>query len=484
MFDKNFFPTPKELVVKMLEPYYLNGQYSFRNKTILEPSAGKGDIIDEINNSMYNNTVGIYAIEKSFELQAILKDKKIKVVHDDFLTYKSDFNFDYIIMNPPFDNGAKHLLKAWEIAENTDIICLLNAETIKNPHTKERQLLIQIIEDNNGSVEYIENAFTIAERKTGVEVALVRLTKTTEESKYHFDNMQFENIEFSAEEFEEKSVAIDDKVGNIIIMYENIKQDYLEMTKYKNRIKKYAKNIVTKYGKILGDYINSEDTSEKEYKEFIIELKKEVWKFIFDKLDIERFMTSEVQRKFSNYLEENNGLAITKKNIYNFVNVIIQTRGQNLEECIVEVFDVFTRYDKDNRIHVEGWKTNDAWKTNKRIVLPRMIKRWNEYNFSEDKFGIDWSNNSKLLDIDKAMSYISGKNYKQIRTIADALEYRFDKIGSIRKGQIFDNDVESEFFYIKFYKKGTIHLKFKDDFLWEQFNKRAVKQKFGLVLPN
>ena len=51
-----------------------------------------------------------------------------------FYTYK---HYDLIIMNPPFDNGDKHLLKAIDLQKNGGaIICLLNAETLKNPYSK------------------------------------------------------------------------------------------------------------------------------------------------------------------------------------------------------------------------------------------------------------------------------------------------------------------------------------------------------------
>ena len=58
----------------------------------------------------------LYAIEKNLELQQIIRGKGYSLIYDDFLDYNSDYYFDYIIMNPPFDNGAKHLLKAWELS--------------------------------------------------------------------------------------------------------------------------------------------------------------------------------------------------------------------------------------------------------------------------------------------------------------------------------------------------------------------------------
>lgn len=48
-------------------------------------------------------------------------------------------------MNPPFSDGVKHLLHAIEIAEKTgsEIVCILNANTIKNPYSNGRKLLLQ-----------------------------------------------------------------------------------------------------------------------------------------------------------------------------------------------------------------------------------------------------------------------------------------------------------------------------------------------------
>ena len=57
MFDKEFFPTPKAIIKKMLDPYkfkrtkagsgsYRLERYKTYEMTILEPSAGKGDILD------------------------------------------------------------------------------------------------------------------------------------------------------------------------------------------------------------------------------------------------------------------------------------------------------------------------------------------------------------------------------------------------------------------------------------------------------
>ena len=112
---------------------------------VLEPSAGKGDILDHITK---HHRAKCYAIEKNPELRMILQEKKYKVIDTDFLEYRKDSDFNVIIMNPPFSNGDEHFLKAWEILEDGKIVCLLNAETIKNPFSEKRKLVQKIISDN------------------------------------------------------------------------------------------------------------------------------------------------------------------------------------------------------------------------------------------------------------------------------------------------------------------------------------------------
>ena len=41
----------------------------------------------------------------------------VRIVHDDFFTYRGWKQYDLILMNPPFSNGAMHLLKAIELQE-------------------------------------------------------------------------------------------------------------------------------------------------------------------------------------------------------------------------------------------------------------------------------------------------------------------------------------------------------------------------------
>ena len=140
-FNEEFYPTPESLLNKIFE-----GVDWKQVDTILEPSAGKGDIIEFIQNSeeahRYHHNFEIDCIEKDPNLQAVLKQKGFRLVHDDFFTFHTWKQYDLIVMNPPFSCGDKHLLNALKFQEDGgNIICILNAETLKNPYSITRQAL-------------------------------------------------------------------------------------------------------------------------------------------------------------------------------------------------------------------------------------------------------------------------------------------------------------------------------------------------------
>jgi hypothetical protein len=145
-----------------------------------------------------------------------------------------------------------------------------------------------------------------------------------------------------------------------------------------------------------------------------------------------------------------------------------------------DVFDLFTKYSEENKMVVESWKTNSCWKINKKIIVPWVVRYgeyMNQHSIKQygDKFSINYHKSQDFWDIDKVMCYLSGKSDSV--TIEEALKDRFHIIGTVRPGDKFDNELESTFFKIKFWKKGTIHITFKDDKLWDLLNMIACDMK-------
>lgn len=498
MFNKDFYPTPEKLIEKLLNPY-LDGYYKDRmylEGTILEPSAGKGDIIQFIANKN-RSQAEIHAIEIEQDLRNILSaidNDNFALVGDDFLQFQPDEQYDYIFMNPPFSNGEDHLLKAVEIAEDTKIACILNAETLRNPYTNKRKLLLEVIEQYNGKTEFIKNAFKNAERKTGVEVVLIWLHVKKETSKFDFTHINEEDLELDFDfSFTGYDVAKTDMIGNLKIRAEKVKKAYEEKlradAKFEHYLSQFKENESITY-KYDAKYIVKEDgTPQNKFSFLNKQLKKQMWAKVIEELDIKKFMSRSVLKDFDRFLSQQKKMAFNKENVFSLFSMIMQNRYNILDKAIVEVFEELTKHAyRENRMYVETWKTNDAYKVNKKMIAPSSIK-YGDYCSSHDlkiygsRFSLrSYYDDSFLGDFDKVLCYITGQNAAEIISINKALHTKFEQLGTVRTGDKFDSTCESTFFKIKFFKKGTIHLEFKDLELWREFNFRACKGKNWL--PN
>ena len=98
-----FFPTPASVIEQMIERADL-GQHH----RILEPSAGKGDILDAVFKWYQENGGTEYSAkccEVHCSLREILTTKGHTVIAEDFTELPETEKFDRIIANPPFERG-------------------------------------------------------------------------------------------------------------------------------------------------------------------------------------------------------------------------------------------------------------------------------------------------------------------------------------------------------------------------------------------
>lgn len=490
LFGKEFYPTPDNVIDMMVKPYLKEkdvGGISYRymknvlsGRHILEPSAGKGDILNRIHDEYDVRSTDVYCCEIETDLKYILQEKGWRVIASDFLTYNGDYYFDLILMNPPFSNGVDHLLHAWKILQEGDIVCLLNQETILNPYTEKRQHLLNLINEH-GSYELIGPVFDDAERKTGVEVALVRMHKEDKNKKFKFEFSATEEpkMEDLDETSFEKGVAVYDIIETMISQYKRLTEVFIEYIKLQKKIQFFSTDLFGKdsYIQIL-DIVKEtkDDKVSRWYNNFISTIQQKVWTNILGKTNIQAYMTHQVRQNFSKFMQHQSYLEFTREHVEELVQLIFENRLHILENAIVEVFEIFTRHHAENRYLVEGWKTNDRYKVNRKIILPWGVeygKYSSQYDLKQygDTFSINYNTRSEYSDIDKVMAYLMG--HKRYQSIEDALDWYFKVLGKVYPGTKFDNTCSSTYFDIKFFKKGTIHLYFRDEKLWQEFNYRA-----------
>lgn len=477
MFGIDFFPTPAPVVERMLAPY----KDTLGARTILEPSAGKGDIANAINDperSHFKHTYDLECLEVDPNLVSVLQGNGHKIAGFDFLTFQPRKIYDLILMNPPFSAGDKHLLHAWSILEGGDIACLLNAETIQNPFSKTRKLLAHIIE-KHGEVEYLGPCFDTAERKTNVEVALVRLHKpSVDKFKALFERA---SLVRTAEQFEFKDPeeillpATRDKIGAIVLQFEESLELYKKMLVMGKRLSTSLQGARGKGVEGESYRNNGSDAYIKEnifsgnfkhaYNQYVEQLTEEAWRNVIRITNLDHLMTARVRASFDSHMKKGSVLAFTKENIFAVLDGLRENVVAIMTEALNEVFELLTKHHYDNREFVEGWKTNDQFKIKKRFILPSVVR----YDDVFKSFTTAFSSWETHRDIDRVMCSLTGQKIEDIISIDTALRSSFK---SPSEGQ-----AESEFFTIRYYKKGSAHFTFKDNSLRERFCIEYAKDK-------
>lgn len=460
IFEEEFYPTPKEVIDRMMMGVNVSG------KVILEPSAGTGNIVDWLKEAGARD---VLACEINQDLQRVVS-RKCNLICDDFLklTTEEISHIDMIVMNPPFSNAAQHILHAFEIAPaGCEIIAICNSQTIENSYSMERKRLKEIIEFNGGT-ENLEQCFKNAARPTDVWVTLVKLYKPGE------GNHEFDGYLFSDEEEEEYNGSeglmpynvIRDVVNRYIMAVSKF-DAVMAASQEINDLTSLIGGCSIKFGAYRSNK-NFHSTVTREM--FKKQLQKESWGFIFNKLNMSKFVTSKVRETINNFVERQQNVPFTMRNIYTMLDMIVKTQGNRMNQSLVEAFEMICSFSAENSTAGETWKTNANYMVNRKFIVPYMCSydsRWPN-SYVESSYS---GNANKIDDLNTALNYISGTQFNQ-----NLRQFLWDK--KIPWGEW----VEWGYFRIKGFKKGTMHFEFIDEKLWMDFNQRVAKIK-GWALP-
>ena len=470
--NPDFYPTPIEVIEQMMMNEVIVG------KTILEPSAGKGDIVNWLN---ANGAGRVIACEKDPSIRRLL-DGKCEILSYDFLTVTSEqiSHVDYIVMNPPFSEGAKHILHAFDIAPvGCTIIALCNNSNIERGWRYEtNKKLIETVE-LFGHQEYLGEVFSTAERRTNVRVALIKLYKQGEGCN-EFDGYFFSQEEDNTEEMNHREGIMQyNVVRDIVNRYVSAVKLFDETLAAANRINELARfpsedkydYIPIKFGTMTGEYNGHEKSiTHQEYRK---ELQKYYWRIIFKKLNMEKYATKQLREQINRFVEQQTNVPFTMKNIYRVIDMVIRTTSQRMDTALLEAFDLICSFSSENNTAGEKWKTNKDYMINRKFIVPYICEGYYSYDHRpHDKVNFNWGGNyERMSDVCKALCYLTGVNYDCLPDLRNFHE-------KVEWGKWF----RWAFFRCKAFKKGTMHFEFLSEDVWMKFNAKVASVR-GWRLP-
>ncbi len=470
LFTENadFYPTPNEVINTMMLGEDILG------KTILEPSAGSGNIVKWLKE---NGAGEIIACEKDPHLRKLLAGECC-LIAGDFLTVTPEqvSHIDYIVMNPPFSDGVRHIQHAFEIAPaGCTIIALCNSSNLEHRYTGARQELYELVE-LYGCSEYLGTVFDTAERKTNVSVSLIKLYKEGE-AEDEFDGYMFSDEEDCLDRNETEGIVQYNVVRDMVNRYTSAVKLFDETMEASNKI-----NEVAKFSDERFDYVpirfttvdtkgSAVNITRQQYKK---QLQKYYWRIIFNKLNMEKYATNGLREQINKFIEKQVNVPFTMHNIYQVINMVVQTTGQRMDKALLEAFDLICSFSAENSTAGEKWKTNANYMVNRKFIVPYIVDYDSRYSSLYGHLRLHYGGNEyKIEDVVKALCYITGTNYDSIQNL-----HRFVDNNKMSYGTWY----EWAFFRIKGFKKGTMHFEFLDEDVWMKFNQEVAKQR-GWVLP-
>ena len=455
MFGIEFYPTPEDVINVMLDACPVNG------KIVLEPSAGKGNIVTKL---LEYGATEVLACEIDPKLRAILGTTGARVIGNDFLTIQAETisHIDCIYMNPPFSNAIEHISHAFTIApEGCTVVALFNHDNLKGSYRSTSAF--KTLVDLHGYIVNLGDCFSSAERKTDVIVGMAVLRKPASSYEQEFEGF------FTEEDTEEQQYS-----G---IMPYNLVRDIVN--RYVNAVKLYDKQLelAVQMNQLTGGFfqqsaslslsVDKVPTSRATYKK---ELQKSAWDWIFKKMDMQKFMTSKLKADLNKFVETQTQIPFTMRNIYKMLEVVIGTHGSRMDSAIVDVADSLTRHCHENRYNVEGWKSNSHYLINKLFIMPYVSEMTYGGNVS-----IRYQADDRLLDFIKALNYITGSN----EPITYLAEVYYPEGNKKAWGTWLPY---TKYFEVRVYKKGTAHIRFASEDVWGKCN-QALAKALGYPLP-
>lgn len=490
-FLEDFYPTPESVIEQMLDGLNLD-----LIEDVLDLAAGRGVISDYILKQKEARCYGygrerlarVDVVEINPDFHDVLRGKGFHLVHNDILTFETLKVYHLIIANFPFSIGADCLQRALALVERNGghLRCLVNAETIRRPSTNLRKSLVQRLEQLGAKITFLPGAFVAGERPTKVDAALIKLHVEREEApsiildhlkraEHHADSIN-PDAQIVEADFAASMVArfnLEARLGiRFVQEYDALKPHILDRIKSEDDEYDYSGPLLKL--EIKGVKGSFEHTSTAgSINAYLAGLREKYWRLLINDPRFNRVYTSNVLQELQAKLTELRDYDFTLFNIGELIREMRSKIVEGIESSILTLFDELSRkFTYDESIHngnvhyFNGWKTNKAYKINRRVILPMNgLSAWT------GRTKLDYHIHQRLADMVKVFNYLSPDRIDVSLLVAGACD-------AADRHQDFDIDLR--YFKVKFFKKGTAHITFLDEKLLAKFNIFGSQRKHWL----
>lgn len=195
--------------------------------------------------------------------------------------------------------------------------------------------------------------------------------------------------------------------------------------------------------------------------EALAELHRDAWRYVVDLTGIRDVLTPSRSEELSRQIRDNDLPEFTADNVQSTLEFLRGNLDVYLQEAVKEVYD-FLR----PRPVYGHYKTNSEYQVGKKVILSHMVETAylnTIYHRAENK----------IRALDNVFSMLGG---------GGVVSYPGDLLTTIRTAiRAKEWKCETEKFKVKWYKKGTMHIEFKDMRLVHELNRIAGG---GMIRPH
>ena len=300
-----------------------------------------------------------------------------------------------------------------------------------------------------------------AERKTDVDIAIIKAVDKREKENNSFikDRLRPAHQYVEASETGDyTTLAKANPIDAIIDKYNYELECGLKLIEEYNALN--PRLLTLSWGKDGQNSVNG----------YIRALRGIYWQMLFENDQITGQLTSELREKLRNMVDE---LADYEFSAYNIYELMIHMNGKmtkSISDTIMKLFDDWTKkyhWDENaqNRHYFDGWRTNDAFAVNSKIIIP--LYAFSQWKWDNDTFE-DYRVKQHIGDIQKVFDFLDGGLSDDVDVAEIVQEVK--KTGNAR-------NVQFKYFKATFYKKGTCHITFTNPDVLAKFNLFAAQNK-------
>lgn len=227
-----------------------------------------------------------------------------------------------------------------------------------------------------------------------------------------------------------------------------------------NLIKSASQRMGSAFGSSCNSVIYGYSKSYSHYDFDLEQSKKRIkinaWACIINKMNFRNFLSDKKKKELDEQLEKGELPDLTVQNIFYILNDFAQSLPDMFEESVIEVFEYL-------RPRESEYKTNTEFEIKNKVILNSIIDC--------DKYFVRMSYyyQDKIRNIDNVFHLLDGKG---------PIKYPGDLVTKIQTAiQEKKWYCDTEYFDCKWYKKGTLHIRFKRMDLVNEINRIAGGNK-------